>query len=151
MDALQQVHISSVLKTPRLDVVLQVRPHQHRVEGQDHLSCLTGHASFAAAQDTVGFLGYEISGTPDIVSKGEAIRMLRYQPSSLGDMVIAKTEVESHSLWHRTPRIRWEQDQSDDWMGRSVLSATGTVPEVGHEPVLLGLCSFPGSRLAGMF
>uniref|UniRef100_A0A803YJV4 Cyclin-like domain-containing protein n=1 Tax=Meleagris gallopavo TaxID=9103 RepID=A0A803YJV4_MELGA len=29
---LQQVHVSSVLRTPDLDTVLQVRPHQHRAE-----------------------------------------------------------------------------------------------------------------------
>jgi len=33
LDALQQLHVSPVLRTPRLDAVLQVRPHQHRAEG----------------------------------------------------------------------------------------------------------------------
>ena len=34
-----------------------MRPHQHRIEGQDHLPRSAGHAFFDAARDTVGFLG----------------------------------------------------------------------------------------------
>ena len=36
LDALQQLHVSPVLRTPHVDAVLQVRPHQCRAEGQDH-------------------------------------------------------------------------------------------------------------------
>ena len=56
LDPLQQLCVSPVLRTPHLDILLQVRSHQHRVEGQDYLPC---PAAFGAAQDTVGFLGYE--------------------------------------------------------------------------------------------
>jgi len=59
LDVLQQVYASSVLWTPPLDAVLQVRPHQHGTEGQDHFPQPTGHTSFDAAQDTVGFMGCE--------------------------------------------------------------------------------------------
>ena len=34
-----------------------MRPHQHRAEGQDHLSHPAGHTSSDAAWDLVGFLG----------------------------------------------------------------------------------------------
>ena len=54
---LQQVYVSHILRTLHLDTVLQVRPHQHRVEEQDHLPRPAGHSSFDAAQDTIGFLG----------------------------------------------------------------------------------------------
>jgi len=37
LDMLQQVYVSPVLRTPPLDAVLQVSPHQHRAEGQHHL------------------------------------------------------------------------------------------------------------------
>ncbi|NXC65955.1 LBN protein, partial [Anhinga anhinga] len=40
-----------------LDAALQVGSHQSRVEGQNHLPRPAGHASFDAAQDTLGFLG----------------------------------------------------------------------------------------------
>ena len=57
LDLLQQVHVFLVLRTPELNAVLQVRSHQSRVEGQNHLSRPAGHASPDAAQDTVGPLG----------------------------------------------------------------------------------------------
>jgi len=56
---LQQVHVSSALRTLHLDGVLQVRPLQYRAEGQDHLPSPADHASFDADQDMVGFLGWE--------------------------------------------------------------------------------------------
>ncbi|KAK4815374.1 hypothetical protein QYF61_001362 [Mycteria americana] len=59
LDPLQQVHVLPVLRAPELDAVLQVRSHQTRVEGQNPLPRPAGHASFDAAQDTVGFLGCE--------------------------------------------------------------------------------------------
>ncbi|GAB0180669.1 cAMP-dependent protein kinase inhibitor alpha [Grus japonensis] len=45
------------VRTPELDVVLQVGSHESRIEGQNHLPRPAGHASFHAAQDTIGFLG----------------------------------------------------------------------------------------------
>jgi len=36
----QQIYGSPVARTPHLNAVLQVRPHQCRVEVQDHLSAL---------------------------------------------------------------------------------------------------------------
>ena len=46
-----------VLRTPHLDAVLQVRPHHHRVERQDHFPLFASYDSFGATQNTVGFLG----------------------------------------------------------------------------------------------
>ncbi|KAK4826362.1 hypothetical protein QYF61_007956, partial [Mycteria americana] len=57
LDPLQHVYVFPVLRAPELDAVLQVGSHQSRVEGQNHLPRPAGHASFPAAQDTVGFLG----------------------------------------------------------------------------------------------
>jgi len=57
LNALQQVHVSPVLRTLHLDAVLQVRPHQCSAEEQDHLPCPGGHAAFDVAQDAIGFLG----------------------------------------------------------------------------------------------
>ena len=58
LDVLQQVHVSPTIRTPHLDTILQLRPHQHRAEGQDHLLQPAGHSSFDTAQDMVGFLFY---------------------------------------------------------------------------------------------
>ncbi|KAK4824658.1 hypothetical protein QYF61_017031 [Mycteria americana] len=57
LDPLQQLHVLLVLRAPELDAVLQVGSQQSRVEGQNHLPRPAGHASFDAAQDTVGLLG----------------------------------------------------------------------------------------------
>ncbi|KAK4819924.1 hypothetical protein QYF61_015299 [Mycteria americana] len=54
-----QLHVLLVLRAPELDAVLQVRSHQSRVEGQNHLPRPAGHASSDAAQDVVGLLGCE--------------------------------------------------------------------------------------------
>jgi len=58
MGALQQLHVTPVLRTPHLDAVLQVSPHS-RVEGQDRLPRPADHTAFDAGQDTGGFLGCE--------------------------------------------------------------------------------------------
>jgi len=57
LDPLQQFHVLLVLRAPELKAVLQVRSHQSRIEGQNHLSQPAGHASPDAAQDMVGPLG----------------------------------------------------------------------------------------------
>ena len=40
-----------------MDVILQIGPHEGKVEGNNHLPLLTGHSSFDAPQDTVGLQG----------------------------------------------------------------------------------------------
>ena len=52
----QQVHVLLVLRAPELDAELQLRSPQSRAEGQNHLPCPAGHASFDVAQDTVSLL-----------------------------------------------------------------------------------------------
>ena len=51
LDALQHVHVSSALRTPHLDSLLQVRSHQCKIEGKDHLPWPAVCTSFVAAQD----------------------------------------------------------------------------------------------------
>ena len=46
-----------MLGTPEQNTVPQVGSHQRKVEGQNHLPCPVGHASFYADWNTVGFLG----------------------------------------------------------------------------------------------
>ena len=54
LDMLQQVLGYPIVRAPHVNTLLQVRPHQCRAEGQDHLPRSAGHASFDAAQDTIG-------------------------------------------------------------------------------------------------
>jgi len=57
LDPLQQLHVFLVLGTPGLDAVLQMVPHEGRIEGNDPLPLPAGHYTFDAAQEVVGFLG----------------------------------------------------------------------------------------------
>ncbi|KAK4830572.1 hypothetical protein QYF61_011750 [Mycteria americana] len=57
LDSLQQVHVLLMLGAPELNAVLQVGSHESRVQGENHFPQPADHASFDAAQDTVGFLG----------------------------------------------------------------------------------------------
>jgi len=45
-------------KSPEVDTVLQVWPHQGKLEGKDNLPRPAGHSLFNASQDTVGLLGH---------------------------------------------------------------------------------------------
>ena len=54
---LQQLCILPLLEAPGLDAVLQMGPHEGRVEGDSPFTVPVGHSFFGAAQDTVGILG----------------------------------------------------------------------------------------------
>ena len=56
LDLLQQLHVFLVLGAQGLDGVLQMGPHEGRIEKDNHIPLLAGHPSFGAVQDTVGFL-----------------------------------------------------------------------------------------------
>lgn len=56
MDSLQYVHVPLLLGSPALDRVLQVWPHQCRVEGKDHLPWPAGNTLANAAEYTIIFL-----------------------------------------------------------------------------------------------
>jgi len=57
LDSLQEILVFLVLGSPELDTILQVRPNQGRVEGEDHLPWPVGQAPFKAPQDPTGLLG----------------------------------------------------------------------------------------------
>ncbi|KAK4810922.1 hypothetical protein QYF61_013330 [Mycteria americana] len=67
LDLLQQACVFLILETPELDAVLQVGSHESGVEGQNHLPQPAGHASFDAAQDTIGFLGCECTSLAHVL------------------------------------------------------------------------------------
>ncbi|KAK4830406.1 hypothetical protein QYF61_010937 [Mycteria americana] len=58
LDTLQHLHVSLVVRGPKLNTVFEVRPHQCRVQGHDHFPSPAGHAIFDTSQDAVGFLGH---------------------------------------------------------------------------------------------
>ena len=56
---LQQLHIFLVLGTPDLDAVLQMGPHEEKVEWDNPHTLPAGHPAVDTAQDTVGLSGYK--------------------------------------------------------------------------------------------
>lgn len=56
LDSPCYIHVSLVMGSPELELVLSVWPHQCRVEGKDCLPQPTGNTPPKAAQDTISFL-----------------------------------------------------------------------------------------------
>ncbi|KAK4823893.1 hypothetical protein QYF61_007958 [Mycteria americana] len=57
LDTLQHLHVSLVVRDPKLNTVFKVWPHQSQVQGQDHFPSPAGHTISDTSQDAVGFLG----------------------------------------------------------------------------------------------
>jgi len=55
---LQQLSVLLVVRGPKLNAVLMVRPHQCQVQGHDHLPTPIGHTILDMSQDAVGVLGH---------------------------------------------------------------------------------------------
>ena len=53
---LQQAYASPIARTLQIHAVIQVRPHQGKIEGQDHLPQPADRSYFDVVQDTVAFL-----------------------------------------------------------------------------------------------
>jgi len=58
LDTLQQLSVLLVVRGPKLNTALKVRPHQCRVQGHDHLPTPAGHTIPGTSQDAVGLLGH---------------------------------------------------------------------------------------------
>ncbi|XP_052520385.1 uncharacterized protein LOC128071565 isoform X3 [Tympanuchus pallidicinctus] len=59
LDSFQEIPVFFLLGSPELDAVLQMRPYQDVVEGEDHLPRPAGHALFSAPQYAIGPLGHK--------------------------------------------------------------------------------------------
>ncbi|KAK4818014.1 hypothetical protein QYF61_004127 [Mycteria americana] len=58
LDTLQHLNVLLVVRGPKLNTVLEVRPHQCRVQGHDHFPTPAGHTIPDISQNAVGFLGH---------------------------------------------------------------------------------------------
>ncbi|KAK4815796.1 hypothetical protein QYF61_007236 [Mycteria americana] len=57
LDTLQHLNIPLVVGGPKLNTAFEVRPHQCRVQGHNHLPSAAGHTIPDTSQDAIGFLG----------------------------------------------------------------------------------------------
>ncbi|KAK4832950.1 hypothetical protein QYF61_026606 [Mycteria americana] len=58
LDTLQHLHVSLVVRGPRLNTVFEVRPHQYQVQGHKHFPCPAGHTISDTSQDAIALLGH---------------------------------------------------------------------------------------------
>ncbi|KAK4833081.1 hypothetical protein QYF61_027743 [Mycteria americana] len=98
LDPLQQVHVFPVLKVPELDAVLQVRSHQSGLERQNHIPGPAGHASFDAAQHTVGILGCKHTLPAHVQLFVHQAALNPFIPQPLLKLRIALTQVQDPAL-----------------------------------------------------
>ncbi|KAM9656072.1 uncharacterized protein ACIBXB_008597 [Morphnus guianensis] len=58
LDTLQHLNDFPVVRGPKVNTVLEVRPHQCRVQGNNHFPAPAGHTISDTGQDAVGLLGH---------------------------------------------------------------------------------------------
>ncbi|KAK4828130.1 hypothetical protein QYF61_023928 [Mycteria americana] len=58
LDTLQHLNVPLVVRSPELNTVFEVRPHQGRVQGHDHFPSPAGHTIFDTSRDAIGLLGH---------------------------------------------------------------------------------------------
>jgi len=112
LDLLQQIHVSPVLRAPKLDAGLQVGSHQSGVGGQNPLPRPAGHAAFDAAQDMFGLLGCKctllghvplfIHRYPQVLLHRTALKPFIPQPVLI--LGVARTHVQDLALGLVEPR-----------------------------------------------
>ncbi|KAK4830127.1 LOW QUALITY PROTEIN: hypothetical protein QYF61_008554 [Mycteria americana] len=58
LDTLQHLHAFLVLRGPKLNTALDVRPHHCRIQGDKHFPTPAGHTISDTSQDAIGLLGH---------------------------------------------------------------------------------------------
>ncbi|KAK4825536.1 LOW QUALITY PROTEIN: hypothetical protein QYF61_000113 [Mycteria americana] len=58
LDTFQHLNILLVVRGPKLNTVFEVRPHQCRVQGDNHFPSPAGHTISDTSQDAIGLLGH---------------------------------------------------------------------------------------------
>jgi len=94
------------VRGPKLNTVLEVQPHQCRVQGHDNLPTPAGHTVPDTSQDAVGLLGHvgtllahvqlDIDHHPKILFRWAAFQPLLPKPVALHGVVV--TEVQDPDL-----------------------------------------------------
>jgi len=104
---LQQLNVLLVVRGPKLNTALQVRPHQCLVQGHHHLSTPAGHTIPDASQDAVGLLEHlgslqahvqlAVDPHPIILFRWAAFQPLI--PNSVVLHGVVVTQVQHLTLW----------------------------------------------------
>jgi len=114
LDTLQHLTVLLVVRGPKLNTLLQVRPHQCRVQGHNHLLPPAGHTIPDTSQDAVGLLGHlgilfahvqlAVSQHPKVLFCRASFQPLLPQPVVLHGVVVTQVQdlafglVEPHTV-----------------------------------------------------
>ena len=100
LDTLQQLDVLLVVRDPKLNIVLEVRPQQCRVKGHDHVPTPDGHTIVDTSQDAVGLLGHlgtllahvqpAVDQYPQVLFHQASFQQLLPKPVVLHEIVVAK-------------------------------------------------------------
>ncbi|KAK4823681.1 hypothetical protein QYF61_005652 [Mycteria americana] len=102
LDTLQHLNVPLVVGGPKLNTVFEVRPHQCRVQGHDHIPSPAGHAIFDTSQDAIGFLGHlgtllahiqlAVNQHPQVLFCRAAFQPLFPKPVALHGVAVAQVQ-----------------------------------------------------------
>ncbi|GAB0184594.1 hypothetical protein GRJ2_000924700 [Grus japonensis] len=111
---LQHLNVLLVLRGPKLNTILEVRPHQCRVQGDNHVPSPAGHTIPDTSQDAVGFLGHlgtllahvqpAVNQHPQVPFRQAAFQLLFPKPVVLPGVVVTQVQdlalglVEPHTI-----------------------------------------------------
>ncbi|KAK4810615.1 hypothetical protein QYF61_007352 [Mycteria americana] len=111
---LQHLNVSLVVRGPTLNTVVEVRPHQCRVQGHDDFPSPAGHTIFDTSQDAIGFLGHlgallahiqaAVNQHPQVLPCWAAFQPLFPKPVVLHGVAVAQVQdlalglVEPHTI-----------------------------------------------------
>ncbi|RMB91848.1 hypothetical protein DUI87_31776 [Hirundo rustica rustica] len=101
LDALKHLNILRKLRSPELDTILKVWPHQCRIQGKNDLPAPAGHASPDPGQDAIGPLGHPgtllahvqlLSPVPQVPFLLGTAQPHLPQPLTLHGVIVAKVQ-----------------------------------------------------------
>ncbi|KAK4831168.1 hypothetical protein QYF61_015638 [Mycteria americana] len=121
LDTLQYLNIPLVVGGPKLNTVFEVRPHQCRIQGDNHFPSPAGHTIFDTSQDAIGFLGHlgtllahiqaAVNKHPQVLLCQAAFQPLFPKPVALHGVAVAQVQdlalglVKPHTI-HPSPSIQ---------------------------------------------
>ncbi|KAK4826959.1 hypothetical protein QYF61_012808 [Mycteria americana] len=110
----QHLNVSLVVRGPKLNTVFEVRPHQCRLQGDNHFPTPAGHTIFDTSQDAVGLLGHlgtllahiqlAVDQHPQVLFHRAAFQPLFPKPVALRGVFVTQVQdpalglVNSHSV-----------------------------------------------------
>ncbi|KAK4809169.1 hypothetical protein QYF61_006427 [Mycteria americana] len=114
LDTLQPLNVSLGVRGPTLNTAFEVRPHQCRVQGDDHCPSPAGHTISDTSQDAIGLLGHlgtllahiqpAVDQHPQVLLHQAAFQPLFPKPAALHGVVVTQVQdpalsrVEPHTI-----------------------------------------------------